>query len=80
MPSSNYKNLLFHYWKGGQQSPLIQTGGAVKCSVQNSVRRALQSPLTDLSPRMGPFLVRLTLEKWALSRLTIISSNFKLLC
>ena len=36
------------------------------------VRRARQSPLTDFSPRIGPFLVRLTLEKWALSRLTMI--------
>ena len=36
------------------------------------VRGTWQSPLTDFSPRLGPFLVRLTLEKWALSRLTMI--------
>ena len=35
------------------------------------VRGARQSPLTDFSPRLGPFLVRLTLQKWALSRLTM---------
>ena len=44
-------------------------------SVQNSVRGARKSLLTDFSLRMGPLLVRLTLEKWAMSRLTIIFSK-----
>ena len=45
------------------------------CSVQNLVRGARKSLLTDFSLRMGPLLVHLTLEKWATSRLTIISSK-----
>ena len=49
------------------------------CSVQNSVRGARKSPLTDFSLRMGPLLVRLTLEKLAMSRLTIISFNITML-
>ena len=44
-------------------------------SVQNLIRGAQKSLLTDFSLRMGPLLVRLTLEKWAMSRLTIISSK-----
>ena len=39
---------------------------------QIPVRGARQSPLTDFFLRLGPFLVRLTLEKWALSSLTMI--------
>ena len=48
-------------------------------SVQNSVRGARKSPLTDFSLRMGPLLVCLTLEKWVMSRLTIISSKTTML-
>ena len=44
-------------------------------SVQILVRGARKSLLTDFSLRMGPLLVRLTLEKWAMSRLTIIFSK-----
>ena len=29
-------------------------------------------PLTDLSSKLGPFLVRLTPQKWAVSKLTTI--------
>ena len=36
---------------------------------QIPVRGARQSLLTDFSPRIGPLLVRLSLEKWALSSL-----------
>ena len=51
----------------------------LRCCVQNSVRGARKSPLTDFSLRMGPLLVRLTLEKWVMSRLTIISSKTTML-
>ena len=40
--------------------------------MQNLVHGARLSPLTDFSQRIGPFLVRQTLEKWAMSRLTMI--------
>ena len=33
-------------------------------SVQNSVRGARKSPLTDFSPKTSPFLVRETLQKF----------------
>ena len=39
---------------------------------QIPVREARQSPLTDCSSRLGPFLVPQTPEKWAMSRLTMI--------
>ena len=48
-------------------------------SVQNLIRGAQKSLLTDFSLRMGPLLVRLTLEKLAMSRLTIISFNITML-
>ena len=39
---------------------------------QIPVRGARQSPLTDFSSKLGPFLVRLTPQKWAMSKLTTI--------
>ena len=40
-------------------------------SEQNLVHGARKSPLTNFFPRMGPLLVHLTLEKWAIYRLTM---------